>query len=100
MSKSITVSSPGDVSIPILLSYSIETSENLQTIFCCISGAQFPTWLQIKKFELLSIKEKNGYTPLFNEINNSKNMATSLFIDKVYGDIMTAEKCKILVPVG
>jgi hypothetical protein len=39
--------------------------------------------------------EKNGYVPLFNEINNEKNLATILFIDQAYTDIMKAEKLKI-----
>ena len=44
-------------------------------------------------------KEKTKYMPLFNEINNGKNMATVLFIDKAYTDIMAAEKLILLTDV-
>ncbi|HXS36935.1 MAG TPA: hypothetical protein VN721_09550 [Flavipsychrobacter sp.] len=96
MSKLITVFSQGDVPTAIQLSYTIETTENIQTIFCSIDAQDHPFWLQVRKFELLSQKDQHGYIPLFNEINSSRNMATTLFIDKVYCDIMLAEKLKIL----
>ena len=81
----------------IALTYSVETVENLQTIICSVDEKQSPNWLQLRKFEMLSLKEKKGYVPLFSEINNSKNMATTMFIDKAYTDIMLAEKCKVIL---
>ncbi len=96
MSRSITVSYPGDLQVQIQLTYSIETVENLQTINCSVDGKYFPIWLQLRKFEMQSLKDRNGYIPLFNEVNNSKNMATSLFIDQAYSDIMLSEKLKII----
>jgi hypothetical protein len=99
MSKFITVSAPTDTTLPIQLAYSIAVVANIQTISCSISEPHHPQWLQMRKFDLLSMKEKNGYVPLFNELNSSKNMATSLFIDQVYSDIMLAEKFRVLSPV-
>jgi len=92
MSRSITINCSDNVPAQIQLLYSIETLENLQTISCSVNEKHFPIWLQLRKFEMQSLKEKSGYTPLYNEVNNSKNMATSLFIDQVYTDIMLAEK--------
>lgn len=96
MGRSVTVFCSGDIPLQIRITYSIETVENLQTIACSVADTKFPAWLQLRKFEMLSIREKNGYVPLFNEVNNSKNMATSLFIDQAYADIMTAEKLKVI----
>ena len=98
MANSIIISYPGETPVPIRLSYSIEMAENVQTINCCVDEKHFPIWLQLRKFALLSLKDKNNYTPLFNEVNNSKNMATSLFIDLAYTDIKHAEKFKVLEP--
>ncbi len=95
MSHSIVISYPGDAPVDIKVSYKIEVAENVQTIACCVEEKHFPLWLQLKKFDLLSIKDKNRYTPLFNEVNNSRNMATSLFIDMAYTDIMQAERFEI-----
>jgi hypothetical protein len=92
MSNSILISYPGETPDGIKLVYSIEQSENLQTINCMVDEKHFPFWLQMRKFSLLSLKDKNSYTPLFNEVNNSKNVATSLFIDMAYKLIMAAEK--------
>ena len=98
MSKTITVSySFRDVPADIQLSYSIQMAGNVQTIACSIVGNQFPNWLQLRKFEMLSQKEQNVYVPLFSEINNYKNLDTVLFIDKVYTDIMQAEKMKVRI---
>ena len=96
MSKCITVSySWGNAPVDIQLSYAINMLGNVQTIACSVDGSRFPNWLQLRKFEISSLKEHNVYTPLYSEVNNNKNMDTGLFIDKVYSDIMLAEKFKI-----
>jgi len=95
MSHSITIPGPDSSPTPITLSYSIELAENIQTINCSVTEKYSPAWLQLRKFNLLSRKEKNTYVPLFNEINSSRNMATSLFIDSAYVNIMHAEKMLI-----
>ncbi len=96
MNRSISIDCRGNVPGQLRLVYRIETVENVQTISCSVDEKSFPVWLQLRKFEMLSLKEKQGYTLLFNELNNSKNMATSLFIDQVYSTIMLAEKMKVL----
>jgi len=87
----------GDGPVEIPLTYAINMAGDVQTIVCSVSGNRFPNWLQLRKFEMSSLKEKNFYTPLYSEINNNKNMDTGLFIDKVYTDIMHAEKFKVRV---
>ena len=96
MNRSISIDCLGNIPGQLRLIYSIDIIENVQTISCCVDEKNFPAWLQLRKFEMLSLKEKLGYTLLFNELNNSKNMATSLFIDQVYSTIMLAEKMKVL----
>jgi hypothetical protein len=99
--KTITVLSAGDLPVQIHLSYSIKVIENVHTISCIVDEKHFPIWLQLRKFDMLSLKQKNGFLPLFNEVNDSRNMATSLFIDTVYTKIMHAEKMRVLaVPVN
>jgi hypothetical protein len=100
MNRSITVSCIDNVPAQIQLTYTIQTVENVQTILCSVEEKHFPAWLQLRKFEMLSVKEKHGYVQLFNEVNNSRNMATSLFIDQAYTDIMTAEKLKMVAPAN
>ena len=98
MSKGINVSyffGDGDVEIP--LTYVINMQGNVQTIACSVNGTRFPNWLQLRKFEMSSLKDHNVYTPLYSEVNNNKNMDTGLFIDKVYTDIMSAEKLKVKI---
>ena len=101
MKKSITVSYLiGEGMTEIQLSYLSSLAGNVHTILCSVDGSRFPNWLQLRKFELLSLKESNVYTPLYNEVNNNKNMDTGLFIDKVYTEIMHAEKMKVKTFVG
>lgn len=96
MGKSITVSySSGNIAAQVLLTYATEVVKNVQTILCSVKGPAFPEWLQLRKFEMSSLNENNYYVPLFSEANNCKNMATVLFIDQVYTDIMRAENLKI-----
>jgi len=100
MSKSITIGySFNDIDIDIPLNYTIESNGNIQTINCSVISKTNPQWLQIRKFDLISFKEKGSYIPMFNEKNNEKNQATSLFIDKVYTVIMIAEKLKVKADV-
>ena len=98
MDKFITVSySFRGTAIQIPLMYNIETAGNTQTIACIVDSKSAPQWLQLRKFDVISLKEKNFYIPLFNEINNEKNYDTVLFIDKVYADIMQTEKLAVKV---
>ncbi len=101
MNKSITVSCViNDKENEIVLSYETQVFGDTHKIVCSVVGNTIPNWLQLRKFEMASLKEKNKYIPLFNEINNGKNMATVLFIDKAYTDIMASEKLKILDMAG
>ena len=96
MANSITVKFfNNDVDIDVPLTYTAEINGNIHTIICSVVSKTNPQWLQIRKFDLVSIKEKNVYVPMFNEKNNEKNQATSLFIDKVYADVMKAEKLSV-----
>jgi hypothetical protein len=96
MTKNITVSHLGDdASVQIQLQYTIEVLGNVQTITCSVEGKQLPVWLQLRKFKMMSLNENNSYVPLHNEGNNDKNLDTTLFIDKVYTDIMRAENFKV-----
>lgn len=96
MSKSIMVAyNRGATLVEVNLSYSTQMNGNIQTIVCSVGDTHIPFWLQLRKFEMVSMKDKNVYMPLFNEINNEKNMDTVLFIDKVYAEIMLAEKLKV-----
>ncbi|MFI5195656.1 MAG: hypothetical protein ACHQD8_01075 [Chitinophagales bacterium] len=96
MYKSITIhSSFNNVPSEIQLTYTVQLVETVHTISCCVISEHIPNWLQLRKFEITSIHEKQGYVPLFNEINNEKNLATILFIDQVYTNIMKAEKLRV-----
>jgi hypothetical protein len=96
MTKFIAVTTPENAPPEIHLSYVIEYLDDVQTINCSVEEASYPIWLQLRKFTLQSRGDKSGYVPLFIEINNSKNMATALFIDKAYTEIMRAEKFRVL----
>ena len=96
MSRSITIlSSFNNVSSEIQLAYAVQLVDTVHTITCNVVSDHIPNWLQLRKFDITSTHEKNGYVPLFNEINNEKNLATILFIDQAYTDIMKAEKLKV-----
>ena len=101
MSKGINVSYLiGDGPVEIPLTYAINMQGDVHTIVCSVTGSRFPNWLQLRKFEMSSLKELNLYTPLYSEVNNNKNMDTGMFIDKVYADIMIAEKLKVRIFVN
>jgi hypothetical protein len=96
MPKPITINcSFRDVASELQLTYTTQSVEALHTISCNVVSDHIPNWLQLRKFEIASVHEKQGYVPLFNEINNEKNLDTILFIDKVYSDIMRLEKLKV-----
>jgi hypothetical protein len=96
MTKSITIHDTGSTPADVHISYDIAYLGNEQMITCNVNEAHYPLWLQLRKFTLLSLNDKKGFVPIFIEVNNSKNMATTLFIDKVYEEIMHAEKFKVL----
>lgn len=95
MIRSITVHDAEDLPVDVHILYDIEYAGKEQTISCNVNDTQQPRWLQLRKFSMLSINEKNGFVPMYMEVNNSKNLATALFIDKVYTEIMQAEKLKV-----
>jgi hypothetical protein len=95
MQHSILISYPEETVLPLKIDYSIVLTDEMHTITCTVDGNRFPIWLQLRKFNMLSLKKKGFYIPLYNEANNSKNMDTTLFIDLVYSRIMDVEKLKI-----
>ena len=99
MKKSITIHNTMNMAEDLHVSYDIAYAGNEQMISCNVSEDRCPHWLQLRKFVLLSRNDKKGFVPLFIEVNNSKNMATTLFIDKVYTEIMHAEKLNVLSDV-
>lgn len=96
MNKSLTVSCSDEHVSTIEVSYKVEATKDQHTISCSVNQADTPAWLQMRKFEMTSKKMQNGFVPLFVEENNSRNMATTLFIDEVYSAVMKAERCKIV----
>jgi len=94
MNNSVTVDYPLGSDNQIMVVYAIEQVEDLQTIKCSVEGKGVPLWLQLRKFNVSSVKKLGSYTALFSEINNSRNLDTSLFIDLVYSSIMKAEHFK------
>ena len=87
---------PSATSDQIEIRYTVEQSNDMQTINCSVQGGCFPVWLQLRKFSISSIRKYGIYTTLFNEANTSRNMDTSLFIDLVYSSIMKLENFKCL----
>ena len=83
------------IDLPIQVVYSIQMEKNIQTISCSVQRTENSNWLQLGKFELKSQYDNGIYVALFNEALNKKNMATSLFIDQVYDDIMGREKMRV-----
>jgi hypothetical protein len=100
MEKSITVSylpSNNVSNISVLLKYSIERADNIQTVTCTItrSTEMIPIWLHPHKFEVKSLYNKGKYETLFNFENNAKNLDAALFIDQAYAEIMEKEHLKV-----
>ena len=95
MHHTISIAYPSPTVPSISVNYSIEQAEELQTITCVVTDTQVPLWLQLRKFNLLSMRQNGSYVQLFNEANESKNMDTTLFIEKVYAGIMSAERLKV-----
>lgn len=82
---------PDTTSVDIELTYNIDIADGMHTVHCSVC-APFPNWLQLRKFDVTSVIKKNQYELLFSAANNEANLATSLFIDSVYDNIMRAEK--------
>ncbi len=97
MTSPITIPFSADQPGELDISYVINVSGDIQEITCTIVGPRFPIWLQLRKFILMSQKKDSHYVPLFSELNNSKNLATTLFIDQAYTSIMSREKFKVWV---
>lgn len=88
MEQSILVTYPLNNSPELEVFYKFERADDIDMIVCRIPIKGVPSWLQLRNFTLLSQVSDSGYCPLFNEINNSRNVDTALFIDQVYADIM------------
>jgi hypothetical protein len=82
----------------VLVSYHIDTVNDIQVITCKIKQVTFNTlhWLQLRNFELKSAQSGKGYIPLFSDNPGIKNRNASMFIDKAYTDIMAKEHFEIL----
>jgi hypothetical protein len=78
--------------LPVVISYNINMSGDIQTISCVVDNSEHRNWLQLNKFELRSQLAEGMYVALYNEAMQKKNIATTLFIDQVYSDIMHYEK--------
>ncbi len=94
MNNSVSVAYPSGGTDNLNVSYSIERTDDVQTINCCVEAKNYPIWLQLRKFSISAVEKSGNYTTLFSEVNNSKNLDTSLFIDMVYSSIMKLEHFK------
>jgi len=92
MINSLLVAYPPESDYEIEVQYSIDYAGNMQTINCSVEGKGRPQWLQLRKFSMSSLSDHGTLVPLYNELNNSRNMDTMLFIDTVYSDIMKLER--------
>lgn len=93
MTKNILVSYPDSTSSPVKVAYRVSKSGQFQTIECALTSDQsIPSWLQLRKFDFLSMKFKGVYKLLFEEKKFDKNLDTVLFLDKVYEKIMKTTK--------
>lgn len=81
--------------MPVAITYMIQMVDNIQVISCSVDQTEYKNRLQIGKFELRSRLSSGIYTPLFNEGIQGKSIVTSLFVDKVYADIMNKEKMPV-----
>jgi hypothetical protein len=81
--------------MPVIVTYKIQMADNIQVISCSVDQNEHKNRLQISKFELRSRLSLGIYTPLFNEGIQDKSIMTSLFVDKVYIDIMSKEKMPV-----
>lgn len=94
--KFVLVNYPESSSDPLKVNYRVHQEGDFQTIECALSNNQsFPKWLQLKKFDFVSLKSKGVYDLLFEEKKFDKNLDTVLFLDKVYEVIMKAGKYPI-----
>lgn len=96
MSKMISVLFElNGMDMPVSVNYSIVMQGNIQVIYCSVSQSDHKNWLQLSKFELRSKFVSGIYTALFNDDIHKKNIATSLFVDKVYSCISGKKKMRV-----
>jgi hypothetical protein len=81
--------------LPVVITYNINMLGDIQTISCHVDNTEHRNWLQLNKFEMKSQLSDGMYVALFNEAVQKKNIATTLFIDQVYSDIMHREKMQM-----
>lgn len=85
------VSYPKATSTPVNVHYSISKQGNLQTITCAVANSSsLPTWLELRKFDLVAMKYNGIYDLLFEQRKYDKNLDTVLFMDKVFEKIIAA----------
>lgn len=96
MEKFVMVNYPEPFSGALKVNYRIDQAGELQTIECVVDNKQpLPSWLQLQKFPLVSIKINDTYDLLFDHRKYDKNLDTVLFMDEVYAEIMQAESYRI-----
>ncbi len=96
MEKYVIVSYPESVSTALKVNYSIQLAGKLQTIECQVDNGQpLPKWLQLHKFNFVSLKKQDAYSLLFEESKYNKNLDTILFMDKVYAMIMEQRSFRV-----
>ncbi|MEN5433438.1 hypothetical protein ABE545_07335 [Sphingobacterium faecium] len=89
MKQNIMVSYPKKTSTPVHVHYSITQQGNFKTITCAVpSIEEIPTWLELRKFELVAMKYNGNFELLFEHRKYEKNMDTVLFMDKVFESII------------
>ncbi|NGM61506.1 hypothetical protein G5B30_06180 [Sphingobacterium sp. SGG-5] len=89
MEKFVIVNYPASRATSLKVNYSIQLSGKLQTIECHVDDKQpLPKWLQLHRFNFVSLKSQNTYSLLFEESKYNKNLDTLLFMDEVYASIM------------
>lgn len=94
MNKHIIVKYPFDQGLKV--NYNMAQEGKYHTIQCMIDQEQAkPSWLQLHKFDFVSIKNDGCYSLLFEGSKFDKNLDTVLFMDQVYASIMTQANYKI-----
>lgn len=96
MNKHIIMELPDAMVHGLKINYSMEHQGDYHTIECTVDQEQAkPSWLQLYKFNFVSLKIKGYYNLLFEPSKYDKNLQTLLFMDQVYVLIMSRAKYKI-----
>jgi len=89
-----------NISHNIPVSYKINEEAAQMTLSCLLEqpGA-YPDWLQMRKFEVVAQLQKDGYSALYNEDNEARNIDCALFIDAAFKGILLQEKMRMVATV-